>query len=156
MSASIALLEIQNSRKRNVKMSLLKWSNFFSTGIEEIDNQHKKLLELLNELHDGVLNNKGDDAINSVLPKLLAYTKEHFVFEEKFMIESEFPGYDKHFQKHFELSEQVEQLCEDMRDGVVINQLELAVFLADWLKEHIMEEDMEYARYAVAKEAKIL
>ena len=137
-------------------MSLLKWSNFFSVGVDDIDNQHKKLVQILNDLHYVIANNEGDKAIKELLLKLLEYTKEHFVDEEKFMIEIEFPGFDKHFQKHFKLTEQVEQFCDNVNNGVEINQLELVVFVMDWLKDHIMEEDMEYARYAISREAKIL
>ncbi len=137
-------------------MSLLKWSNFFSVGVDDIDEQHKKIVQMLNDMYDGISDCQGNEATNRVLPELLEYTRQHFSFEEEYMKELSFPGYSEHIQKHSELTDQVQQLCDDLKNNIDVNQLELAVFLVDWLKEHIMDEDMQYARYAVTREAKMI
>ena len=137
-------------------MAILQWSNFFSVGIEEIDNQHKNLIDILNEIYDGVKECHAEETLRDVIPKLVKYTKEHFVYEEKVMIDIGYPDFDKHFQKHYKLAEQAGHYMTMMENGEHINYLELTVLVSDWLKDHILEDDKDYAKYVVNKEAHIL
>lgn len=137
-------------------MALLKWSSFFSVGIDEIDIQHKKLIAILNDIYDGVKNEHGQEAITEVLPRLLDYTREHFQTEEKFMQEIGYPDFAEHLESHVALATKVENFCMNQENSKDINQLEVTSFVMDWLKDHIMEEDMRYAKYAVSKKAKML
>ena len=137
-------------------MSLIKWSNLFSTGIDEIDKQHTCLIDLINEIYDGIKNCDGEHAIQHVLPKMLEYTRFHFTFEEKFMMEHEYPEFPDHYEHHYRLTEEVEKMTDNMQHGKHINQLEIATFMADWLKNHILDEDMGYAKYIAFKDAHLV
>ena len=137
-------------------MSIIQWSNFFSVGIAEIDDQHKKLIEMLNELYDGITECHGEEAVNDVVPKLVNYTKEHFVAEEKFMIDIDYPDFNKHFQKHYKLAEEAEHFKDMLERGEHVNYLELAILISDWLKDHILEDDRSFGKFTIDKQAHIL
>ncbi len=137
-------------------MTLLNWSSYFALGIDQIDDQHKKLVEMLNDMYDGIKSGHAEDVLKVVLDRLLRYTRSHFLAEEKYMMEIGYPGFDDHFKRHYELNSQVEELVRKHDSGEHVNYLEVVTFLRDWLQVHIMEEDMQIAKYAVSKEAKML
>ena len=72
-------------------MSIVKWSNSLLIGNEMIDNEHKMLVDLVNNLHTAILEDKADEVINSVLSSLHGYTKDHFSDEEKLMTSINYP-----------------------------------------------------------------
>ncbi len=137
-------------------MPILQWSNFFSVGVDKIDEQHKRLIEILNELYDGIKKNNEEETIKDAIPKLVKYTKEHFVTEEKFMLDIGYPDFDKHFQKHYLLSEQASNYKTMLEQDEHINYLELTVLVSDWLKNHILEDDRAYGLYAIEKDKHVL
>ena len=137
-------------------MAIIQWSNFFSVGVDIIDEQHKKLIEILNELYDGIQDNNGEEAIKDAIPKLVQYTKEHFVTEEKFMLDIGYPDFDKHFQRHYKFAEEAGNFKAMLERGEHINYLELTVLVSDWLKDHILDEDRDYGLYAIENKSHAL
>ncbi|MBK8803443.1 MAG: hemerythrin family protein [Fibrobacteres bacterium] len=128
-------------------MSLAAWDPKYATGNLAIDGQHKKLFQMVNELHDSLLAGAGREKMGPTLKGLATYTVEHFRTEEGFMTQKGYPGYPEHKRKHEELLVQVTQLITDFDAGKLTLPLTLARFLADWIRHHIDEEDQKLAKW---------
>jgi hemerythrin len=133
---------------------LIEWSDDLSVGIQEIDEQHKVLVNLVNEMHDAV---KGHDAgghAMSVLDMLVDYTRIHFAVEESLMRIFEYPKYADHKQQHEQLLREVLTLRAELQSGKERIGLKLLHFLRMWLANHIQESDKDYTPYMLKGGAK--
>ena len=91
-------------------MNLLDWSDDLSVHIDEIDNQHKELLKMINRLHQAAESGDWSSKIvtlTDVLLSLIAYLEYHFSTEEKYMIDNEYPEYDAHRDEHSKFVKEV-------------------------------------------------
>lgn len=132
----------------------VEWSDALSVGIEEIDNQHKVLVALVNEMHEGIHQRRGSDVVKDVLKKLGDYTKIHFAVEESLMRILGYPGYEDHKIQHEELIAHMNELIEKVETGKTAIGFELMHFLKVWLTKHIMESDMQYTEFFLKAGAK--
>ncbi len=134
-------------------MSLLSWGSLFETKITEIDNQHKRLVDLLNQVHDAVRNNKGEEIMNKALSDLVNYTKSHFATEERLMSQHGYPDYNNHKKEHEALGEKVQEFqqryAKSSKDPLLVQ--ELSIFLKGWLTNHIVGSDKKYAPFLKGK-----
>jgi hemerythrin len=85
--------------------------------------------------------------IGDLLSKLLTYTRNHFSDEEKMLETANYPGLAVHQIKHRALTKQVEEYIARFEKGDVTLSNELASFLSDWLKTHILSVDQQYGPY---------
>ena len=129
---------------------LFTWTDDLSVGIEEIDEQHKVLVDLLNELHHGIMEKHGSEATIEVLGRLVEYTRIHFALEESLMRMLHYPDYEEHKEHHEMLLDQVNELVEKVKSGHHVT-FELLHFLKNWLSRHIMEEDKIYAPFFLSR-----
>lgn len=128
-------------------MSLLEWNGDFSVNIKQFDNQHKKIVNLINELHTAMLHAKGKEVLGKILNDLSDYTVFHFSSEEKIMQEYNYPGYVMHKAEHDKLTKQVAELVENYKSGKQLISQEVMNFLKKWLVEHIAGSDKKYSTY---------
>lgn len=128
-------------------MALFTWSDRFSVGIKEMDQQHKKMVDLINYLHNSKLNKKQEEAIGKILNDLVEYTKTHFAKEEALMSNNMYPNFYDHKGKHIGLILKVEILRKKYELGDKDICTEIAILLNDWLAEHIIIEDKKYGLY---------
>ena len=124
-------------------MAFLEWQEIFETGIEEVDNQHQHLLDVINHLDE--LYNSGrevsESEINEALEQLFSYTDYHFESEERIMREIRYSDQDKHKHQHQDLIARLTSKAEKLRCGAGVTCPELLAFLSDWAINHIMTED---------------
>lgn len=125
-------------------MPLLAWSSEYSVGVKSIDSQHTKLFEILNELHDAMMSGQGKSVTGALLEKLVRYTREHFSCEERLMEAAGYPELPKHRMQHEALTRQVGDFMSRYQKGEGTVNVDLLVFVRDWLKNHIQREDKEY------------
>lgn len=125
-------------------MPLIKWRESYSVGSDEIDNEHKKLVELVNELFFMVRDHKHINESVVCLDKLTRYTQEHFEHEEQIMEEVDFPSIHEHKAIHASLLSKVNIFKRRIDDQEEMVTEELYLFLREWLLTHILEEDMKY------------
>lgn len=126
-------------------MSLIEWKDSFSVGVKAIDDDHKKLISLVNELHDGILAGHSREALGPVLDKLVSYTKTHFKREEDFFTRTRYPGTDAHKKEHDELLQKAGELQQRYKGGATsMLSLETMSFLKNWLSHHISGSDKAY------------
>ena len=127
--------------------NFVEWTDALSVGIEEIDEQHKVLVEMVNKMHEAIHQRHGSDVVIGILNDLAEYTRIHFAVEESLMRILNYPGYDAHKEVHEELLHTVEDLQEKVATGKKSIGFELMHFLKTWLTKHIMEEDMQYSGF---------
>lgn len=132
-------------------MALLNWSDNYSVGVKEIDSQHKKLVELINNLHDGMKQGKGKEILGTVLNELASYTVYHFGFEEKLFDKYGYPETIVHKRQHADLVAQVKKLVESYNNGGSVLSMDLMNFLKDWLTQHIAGSDKKYTAFLNSK-----
>ncbi len=124
-------------------MAKIQWQKIYSVNIPEIDEQHKKLVSMINQLEDSLAAGKGiiNKEIGIVLAQLVDYTQSHFKDEERLQEEMKFSKRVKHKQQHEELVQQIKAILINLKNGKPINAYEMMNFLRDWLVNHILEED---------------
>lgn len=125
----------------------IEWSDELSVGIEEIDAQHKVLVDLLNQAHEAIQQRQGAEANRDVVQRLGEYTRVHFAVEESLMRILHYPDYERHKEEHDKLIAQLAGLRGKLDSGKGSISFELAHFLKVWLTKHIMEVDKRYAKH---------
>ena len=135
-------------------MDLLQWSDKMSVGVDVLDEDHKKLIALINELAESVRKGGDHETVSKVLDELVDYTKYHFKREEAWQEKAGFPDVERHKEIHEDLTEQVVEIQEDFQESYRDSlSKDVMVFLSDWLKKHIMGEDKKYVEYVKQVEA---
>jgi len=129
-------------------MPFLDWDNSFNIGVEDLDKQHMKLLELMNELHDAMMCGKENTVLDSILAELTDYTKYHFTFEEGLMDKSDYPQSEEHKAKHEKLKAKLFEIQAEYHARRVGLNTRVMDFLQNWLVRHILgDNDMELGAY---------
>ena len=134
-------------------MSMFSWQPEYSVGYPDIDNQHKKLFELADELHRAMTSGKGKDVLGKTLSDLIAYTKGHFATEERLMQAHHYPDYAKHKAEHDALTARVVGFQKEFEANRTALTVGLLQFLKDWLSHHIGETDRKIAAYLKTRAA---
>ena len=132
-------------------MVLIKWRDSYSVGIDQIDEEHKKLVELINEVFIVVRDKGNAETLNNAVGKLVDYTHSHFSAEETAMQEAGYPDLEKHRKEHRRLEKEVVDFRRRLQEEGADLRTEFYHFLRDWLIHHIIECDMLYSAYLVKK-----
>lgn len=127
--------------------AFFQWDDSMSVEVKEIDMQHKKLIELINQLYDAMKMRQGKAALSSILSELVRYTTVHFSAEEKHMERAGYPNIESHKKVHVGFTDKVLDFQRRFEADEVILSQEILDFLKDWLVTHIMKQDQEYAPY---------
>ena len=126
---------------------VFQWSDEFSVNIEEVDEQHRTLVGLVNDLHVAIREHRGKTASRKVLDRLAEYTRTHFMLEESLMRLTRYPGFDVHRQQHEDLIAQVQSLQYKLHHENAAITFELLNFLRKWLIQHILESDKRFGAF---------
>ncbi len=124
-------------------MELLKWKDEYSMHEIEIDKQHKKLFELSNEIYNFVQQGIDDkEHFRELFVALNDYSIEHFIYEEIYIQEEDFPGLEEHILQHQQFNRKLKKLIEEDKHVEDIGN-----FVTTWLVKHVIEEDMKYKKF---------
>ena len=132
----------------------VSWDDSYSVGIESIDDDHKHLLRLINDLQSAVSFDTGQGFERAALAKLIGYTRSHFFKEERLMAKYEYPGFEAHKRLHDEMAAQVRAMIKRHEEGEQGVILELAEFLRDWMIDHILGIDRQYRDFLTGRGVK--
>jgi hemerythrin len=133
-------------------MPLMEWTEDMSVGVKVIDDDHKKLIGMLNELNDGIRADKTGASLESVIEGLLRYTKYHFAREERFFAKTGYPGGSAHKAEQRSAGEACGEFADAFETGQSrILSTEAMEFLKNWLTDHIMGSDQQYGPHLNAK-----
>ncbi|MDO9308959.1 MAG: bacteriohemerythrin [Deltaproteobacteria bacterium] len=122
---------------------LINWSRSYSVGVNQMDSEHQRLIDIINNLYTAMRSGRSKDAIGSILDELVEYTKTHFAHEERLMKESGYTGFDEQKRAHEALISQVIEIQGKYRSGTALGQ-EVMSFLKNWLVNHIQGLDKRY------------
>lgn len=132
-------------------MALFNWNDSYSVGVKHLDDDHKVLVNCLNEVFDLMSRKKPKEEIKPVLDGLKAYTIIHFKNEEKLFDKYDYPDTKVHKEKHKEFVDKVVEFYDGFNSGKLMLNAEVMNFLKDWLKLHINGMDKNYTMFLNAK-----
>ena len=132
-------------------MALMTWSDQLSVNIKQVDSQHMKLVELLNNFHEAMKVGKGKEAMGKTFSELLDYTAYHFGTEEDILKKHGYPAFPAHKKEHEALTKKVVDLSERFARGEPVISADTMTFLKNWLSDHIMGSDKKYAPFLNGK-----
>ena len=130
---------------------LISWTDDLSVGIAKIDEQHKGLVALINELNAAMRQRRSESVLAGVLERLKQYTVQHFATEEDYFDRFGYPEAPAHKKAHRELVEKVLAFEEELKSGRAKVTMEIMRFLKDWLVGHIMGTDKRYGPFLNGK-----
>lgn len=125
-------------------MALMNWNDSLSVGVQDMDSQHKKLVDMINELHEAMMARKGQAAVVGLIAGLKDYAKDHFSKEEAFLAKHNYAELQKQKVAHNQFIEKVMDFECSIEGGKMTISMEVMQFLKTWLAGHIMDEDKKY------------
>lgn len=140
-------------------MKYMEWESRFSMNIPSIDKQHKKLVEMINQLHEVLQPNTEKDVLKamvddlskqaSVINGLMNYVVTHFKYEEECLRKHNYPyrKYEKHKKQHEYFTAKVRVYRSHFDKGTAVDANEMMDYLKDWLRKHILKTDKKYVRF---------
>ncbi len=124
-------------------MTLITWTQKYNTGVEEIDAQHRQLVDIINELYVARHSQNSQEVVNGILSKMTDYAEYHFDFEEELINQlnpSELKG---HKAKHQKFRTYIKEILGYQSKEKFFVEDMLMMFLESWLTKHILIEDMK-------------
>ena len=132
-------------------MGKISWKPEYDLKIEKIDNQHRKIIDLILELLGAAEKNTGASTIHQVLGEMKKYVSEHLEFEEMILRLVQYPDYLSHQNLHDQFRKKVLEFEYSLQTGNLVMASQLAGFLGDWFTNHINVEDRKYAAFMAQK-----
>jgi hemerythrin len=132
-------------------MAYIEWNDSYSIGVKDMDDQHKKLIDLINQLHDAMKTGQASKEAGAILKGLVDYTHYHFTAEEKYLEKETYPGLLNQQKMHKVFIAQIEQYQIDLNNKSLTIGVKMSQFLKDWLMTHIINEDKKYGQFMNAK-----
>jgi len=132
-------------------MALIEWHPGLSVKVNKLDDQHKKLVDLINQLHDAMKSGEGNMILGTALQSLIGYTKTHFTEEIALMRAHGYPELARHQAEHTAFVKQVQEFQNKFQSGDALLTLSTLSFLKEWLVKHIQGEDKKYGPFLNSK-----
>ncbi|MDH3974035.1 MAG: bacteriohemerythrin [Deltaproteobacteria bacterium] len=132
-------------------MPLIEWNDELSVGIDEIDEQHKKWISIINDLHTSLMEETSLDTLEKTINEVEEYTFFHFAEEEKLMGNVGYPDLSRHSRIHFSFRQEIIRVRSSILSGEVVLRTQVMSILKSWLLDHIMKEDMQYGDFIKEK-----
>ncbi|WP_210396954.1 bacteriohemerythrin [Motiliproteus sediminis] len=136
--------EIGSAAIADASVETVVWSKGLATQIDDIDDQHKRLISIYNQLHEALRTGQGPEVMGHILESLVEYTATHFQFEEALFSHSDYPDTEQHKDQHAKLLAQLDTLRKRHAGGNPEVMADILAFLRNWLLNHIMGSDMDY------------
>lgn len=125
----------------------IPWLNVYDTHIRVIDQQHRILVDMINDLAYARGKENEPKLIRELFFKLVDYTKYHFAQEETLMQGSNYPKLAEHASQHKQFVDKIVEMLKTLKDGNPDISEKLTMFLMKWLIRHILGYDKEFANF---------
>lgn len=122
-------------------MAYFEWGDDMIIDHGSIDQDHRKLVDLVNELHTATSEGRGQTVVAKIMSELIFYTQDHLTREEHQMALVGFPGLAEHKQSHARFMVSMHELLEKQAGGSITVASQLSSLLRDWLSIHIRRSD---------------
>jgi hemerythrin len=123
------------------------WSDVLNVAVDEIDEDHRKLVNIFNILNHSVAKGESPDYLAAVLAELINCTVWHFSHEERLMLKYGYEEIEEHKAEHQELINSAKKLQQEILQADKPVSDEDIEFLERWLAEHILTADMRLGSY---------
>ena len=128
-------------------MKDIVWGDILSVGVDEIDEDHRKLVYIFNILNHAVSEGEFPEYLAAVLEELINCTVWHFSHEERLMLKYGYEESEEHKAEHQELIKSAKELQQEILQADRPVSDEHIEFLERWLTEHILTSDMRLGSY---------
>jgi len=126
-------------------MNTIEWNESFSVGVDELDQQHQRLFKMLNALFESVDTDSESETAEALVGDMAEYANSHFETEERYMSECEYPHLAAHKEEHEAFRKKVDELTQGGRAGQGEVAREMTEYLYEWLTNHVLFSDKQYA-----------
>jgi len=130
-------------------MALFNWNESLSVKIDSIDDQHKVLINMINEFYENIRVKSNKELISKLIKEMKEYTQTHFSNEENYFKQFNYPEYESHKKEHVAFVDKVIDIEKRFNDGTLVLSFEITNYLKDWLKEHIQGTDQKYSEFLI-------
>jgi hemerythrin len=129
-------------------MLLIAWTTQLNVGVKLLNNDHKKLVNLINNLHDGLVTGLPKPELENLFERLVSYTRIHHANEEKFLAEAEYHASMLHKQEHDQMLDKLLNLQIQFINSTQLGvEMEIMQQLRVWLFRHIQGSDQQFASH---------
>ncbi|MEQ8187272.1 MAG: bacteriohemerythrin [Candidatus Eremiobacterota bacterium] len=125
----------------------ITWDDSYSVSVKQLDDEHKKLVVMINELHEAMQVGRGKEMLSTILGRMINYVGTHFSNEEKYMEKFSYPDYEVHKQEHNDFVKKTLEFQQNFNDGKMGLSIEVMFFLKEWLLNHIKGSDQQYGPF---------
>jgi hemerythrin len=132
-------------------MDLIKWRESYGTGVLSMDDQHRKIIDLINELYKNIRQEESSRSVEDVLADMMKYAEEHLQAEENLLKTNDFPDCDEHISKHQSYRERLTGLMAESTNDPDATVKSTYAFLRQWWMGHIVDEDKKYGEFLTGK-----
>ncbi len=126
---------------------LIVWDDYYSVGYNLIDEQHKMLVGMINDLYDSFITGTAKEKASLILEEMIKYTDYHFTIEHKFFEKYNYPETEEHKVIHKSFVDKAIELKAGVDSGKVSVSFDIMNFLRQWLLDHILGEDKKFAAF---------
>jgi hemerythrin len=122
------------------------WKLEYSVGVKEIDNQHKKIFEILGRLHIAIKSKREHEFLAEIIQELVNYSVYHFETEEKYFDKFKYEFTEEHKKQHQSFKEEIREIMDtpNLNEEKVTKQL--LEFVIKWIKGHVTGADRKYIK----------
>lgn len=125
-------------------MEIIRWDKTFSVNVLRFDEEHKKIILVINRLNAAMQTNDECEKVSDALNEMTLYARTHFKAEEDYMKSFGYPEYELHKEKHREFSRTTVDFCKSVMNGNYNVAYDLLEYLNQWLANHIQLTDKKY------------
>lgn len=133
-------------------MAIVQWNSNYLLGIQQIDEHHRHLFDLLNKTYDMFIAGESKQRLSHLLDELIDYATYHFSAEEVLMKNNNYPLYEQHHELHQNFCQRVLEIQGDYTKGRTDLSLEVLSFLKNWITDHILVKDADYGHFIASKD----
>ena len=127
-------------------MALITWGPKLEIGIEIIDSQHRRLVDLINELDEAIEGGRAGDVVGNTLQGLIDYTHTHFRTEQELLKKHEYEDFALHCREHRIFTDQIEIYRDRLDAGSLRISKDVMGYMRGWLLTHIGSSDRAYIK----------
>jgi hemerythrin len=133
-------------------MNFTVWTSEMGVGVVALDDDHKKLIGIINQLHFEMEESHDKKVLGAVLDQLVEYSKSHFAREESLLFQADYPDAPEHKMEHERFIREITDLRERFASAPAATlDIELIGFLHNWLDTHVQGADKKYGPFLNAR-----
>ncbi len=125
----------------------IEWRDSYSVGIEYLDSQHRKLLELINKIGDAAGTGLSKASCFAVLNAMIRYAQEHFTTEERYLEKNSYPKYLEQKGAHEKFVQETFTMAQELDEEGLLTLGGITIYLEDWYQDHILGFDQDYRAF---------